>query len=41
MINALFVSVKRNILQIAKHFLKAQKATNLVKKTHVCYNQKL
>lgn len=26
MINVLFVSVKRNILQIAKHFLKAQKA---------------
>lgn len=38
MINALFVSVKRNILQIAKHFQKAQKASNLVKKTHVCYN---
>lgn len=38
MINALFVSVKRNILQIAKHFQKAQKARNLVKKTHVCYN---
>jgi len=35
MINALFVSVKRNILQIAKHF---QKASNLVKKMHVCYN---
>lgn len=29
MINVLFVSVKRNILQIAKHFLKAQKAPNL------------
>ncbi len=28
MINALFVSVKRNILQIAKHFQKAQKASN-------------
>lgn len=38
MINALFVSVKRNILQITKHFQKAQKTPNLVKKTHVCYN---
>ena len=30
MINALFVSVKRNILQIEKHFQKAQKARTTV-----------